>query len=54
MEKTLRLVPTLARANVTYGDLLVGLEKAGIQINDIDGIYKVSAFEYAYSVLLNY
>ena len=52
--RRLRLVPMVTRANVSYGDLLVGLEKAGIQMNDIGGIYKVSAFEYAYSVLLNY
>ena len=54
MEKTMRLVPTVARANVSYGDLLLGLEKAGIEMNDIGGIYKVSAFENAYSVLLNF
>lgn len=52
--KTLKFVPTRRNASVSAGELLNALSSAGIQPDEISGIYKVGALDYSYSVLFCY
>lgn len=55
MDRTVRLVPTMESSynrTSSYGDLLNALCKAGIKPEQIRGIFKVSAYDNSYSVLM--
>ena len=51
---TVQLVPAMPRDIIRYGDLLIALEDTGVKIEEIDGIYKVNAFDNAYSLFFLY
>lgn len=54
LERTVRLVPVDPSKSASFGDLLNSLEAAGVTPDEILGIYKVSAIDHSYSVLLMY
>ena len=54
LSRTLKLVPVDGRASTSYGDLLNGLESAGVNPTEVSGIFKVSPFDNSYSILFVY
>lgn len=55
LERTVRLVPSsTSDQQASYGELLNGLCAAGIQPDEINGIFKVSSNDNSYSVLFGY
>ena len=56
MAKTVKFVPKeyMGGTSVSYGELLTGLCENGVNPEDIQGIYKVSARDSSYSVLFKY
>lgn len=54
LERTIRLVPSTSGNAASYGELLNMLCGAGVDPEEISGIYKVSAFDRDYSILLKY
>ena len=54
LSRTVRLVPEGWRSTSSYADVINGLTAIGVEAEDVEGIFKVSAYDSAYSVMLSY
>lgn len=54
LSRTVRLVPLGHGMSASYGDILNGLSAAGLDPDEVQGIFKVSSFDRSYSVMLAY
>lgn len=54
LSRTVRLVPCQPMVSCSYGELLNGICDAGIQPDEISGIFKVSSTDSSYSILFKF
>lgn len=54
LKRTLRLVPDEGRSGASVGDILNGLSGIGVTPDEIEAVYKVSAFDSSFSVMLKF
>ena len=53
-KRTLKLVPEETRSSASVGDILNGLSEIGVAPDEIEAVYKVSAFDPSFSVVLKF
>ena len=54
LDRTIRLVPDEGRSRSSYGDVLNSLTSIGVKPEDVEAVYKVSAFDNSFSVMPAY
>ena len=54
LSRTVRLVPDEGKSFSTYGDVLNSLVKLGVEPDEVKALYKVSAFDTSFSLMLAY
>ena len=54
LKRTLKLVPEETRSSASVGDILNGLSDIGVAPDEVEAVYKVSAFDPSFSVMLKF
>ena len=53
-KRTLKLVPEETRSVASVGDILNGLSEIGVAPDEVEAVYKVSAFDHSFTVMLKF